>query len=64
MRLPAAGSGSESVDAPAGCSLSVLKPRSLDESETKSLNESFFSGLSPGADFGIKLADRALIACP
>ena len=51
-------------DAPPGCSLSVIKPRSLDESETKALNESFFSGLSPGSDFGIKLADRAVIACP
>ena len=52
------------TDAPAGCSLSVIKPRALDEAETKALNESFFSGLSPGSDFGIKLADRAIVACP
>jgi ABC-type uncharacterized transport system substrate-binding protein len=52
------------VDAPSGCSLSVIKPRALDEKESKTLNESFFSGLSPGSDFGIKLADRAIIACP
>jgi ABC-type uncharacterized transport system substrate-binding protein len=52
------------VGAPQGCSLTVTKPKALDEDESKKLNESFFSGLSPGADFGIKLADRALVACP
>ncbi len=52
------------VNAPAGCSLSVSQPKALEETETKKLNESFFSGLSPGADFGIKLADRAIVACP
>jgi ABC-type uncharacterized transport system substrate-binding protein len=52
------------IGAPQGCSLTVTKPKSLDEEESKKLNESFFSGLSPGADFGIKLADRALVACP
>jgi ABC-type uncharacterized transport system substrate-binding protein len=52
------------TNAPSGCSLSVIKPKALDATEAKSLNESFFSGLSPGADFGIKLADRAIVACP
>jgi ABC-type uncharacterized transport system substrate-binding protein len=52
------------TNAPSGCSLSVIKPKGLDASETKALNESFFSGLSPGEDFGIKLADRAIVACP
>ena len=52
------------VAAPAGCSLTVMKPKALAADETKALNESFFSGLSPGADFGIKLADRAIVACP
>ena len=50
--------------APQGCSLSVSKPKALDSEESKKLNESFFSGLSPGADFGAKLADRAIVACP
>ena len=58
------GTSVKLTDAPAGCSLSVIKPRALDEAETKALNESFFSGLSPGSDFGIKLADRAIVACP
>ena len=52
------------TNAPQGCSLSVSKPKALDSEESKKLNESFFSGLSPGADFGAKLADRAIVACP
>ncbi len=52
------------IGAPQGCSLSVSKPKALDSDESKKLNESFFSGLSPGSDFGAKLADRAIVACP
>jgi phthiocerol/phenolphthiocerol synthesis type-I polyketide synthase E len=52
------------LSAPQGCSLSVSKPKALDSEESKKLNESFFSGLSPGSDFGAKLADRAIVACP
>ena len=52
------------LSAPEGCSLSVSKPKALDSEESKKLNESFFSGLSPGSDFGAKLADRAIVACP
>jgi ABC-type uncharacterized transport system substrate-binding protein len=52
------------VSAPSGCSLSQVAPRSLDDTESQKLSEAFFSGLSPGADFGIKLAGRALVACP
>jgi ABC-type uncharacterized transport system substrate-binding protein len=52
------------TNAPAGCSLSVTKPKALDSEDSKKLNESFFSGLSPGSDFGSKLADRAIVACP
>lgn len=50
--------------APAGCSLNLVQPQPLAETETKRLNEAFFSGLSPGADFGIKMAGRAIVACP
>ena len=50
--------------APSGCSVSLTQPTPLGESESKRLNEAFFSGLSPGADFGIKLASRATVACP
>lgn len=52
------------ASAPGGCSLSLSQPKALDDSESKRLNEAFFSGLSPGADFGIKLAGTAMVACP
>ncbi len=50
--------------APSGCSSSIFSPKPLEATESKKLSESFFSGLSPGADFGIKLASRAVVACP
>jgi ABC-type uncharacterized transport system substrate-binding protein len=52
------------IDAPAGCSLTTLRPDLLGSGDSVKLNESFFSGLSPGADFGIKLATRTIVACP
>ena len=51
-------------DAPSGCSLSITHPAPLDVADSKKLNESFFTNLSPGAGFGFKLASRAIIACP
>ena len=50
--------------APSGCSASVSKPKVLDATDTQKLNESYFSNMSPGMDFGIKLAERAIVACP
>ncbi len=52
------------VGAPRGCSANVLGAKPLETAETKLLSEAFFSGLSPGADFGIKLAGRIIVACP
>jgi ABC-type uncharacterized transport system substrate-binding protein len=52
------------VDAPKGCSANVLGANPLQAQETKKLSEAFFSGLSPGSDFGVKLADRIIVACP
>ncbi len=49
---------------PPGCSVTTLRPEPLNTSDTGKLNESFFSGLSPGTDFGIKLAPRSIVACP
>ena len=51
-------------DAPAGCSVSVSKPRSLEAADQQKLSEAFFANMSPGMDFGIKLASRAVVACP
>ena len=50
--------------APSGCSASVSKPKPLDATDSQKLSESFFTNMSPGTDFGIKLAERAIIACP
>jgi len=52
------------VNAPKGCSANVLGANPLQAEETKKLSEAFFSGLSPGTNFGVKLADRIIIACP
>ena len=50
--------------APKGCSINVLGSNPLAASDTKKLSELFFSGLSPGTDFGVKLASRIIVACP
>lgn len=50
--------------APAGCSLSLVEPKPLVATENQKLSEAFFQNFSPGADFGIKLATRAIVACP
>lgn len=52
------------VDAPKGCSLNMVKPGSLDASDKSKLSESYFTNMSPGQDFGLKLAARAIVACP
>jgi ABC-type uncharacterized transport system substrate-binding protein len=50
--------------APKGCSVNVLGANPLETADAKKLSESFFSGLSPGFNFGIKLASRIIVACP
>ena len=50
--------------APAGCSVSALEPKPLEAAENKQLTEAFFQNFSPGADFGVKLATRIIVACP
>jgi ABC-type uncharacterized transport system substrate-binding protein len=52
------------VSAPGGCSTNQFKPAPLNSADTSKLTESFFTNLSPGADFGIKMATRTIIACP
>ncbi len=51
-------------DAPPGCSLTTLRPDPLTSGDSTKLSESFFSGLPIGADFGIKMATRTIVACP
>jgi ABC-type uncharacterized transport system substrate-binding protein len=50
--------------APPGCSTSTIDPNPLVADDTKKLSEAFFSNMSPGADFGMKLASRVIVACP
>jgi ABC-type uncharacterized transport system substrate-binding protein len=50
--------------APPGCSNSYAKPKPLDGGDKKTLDESFFSGLAPGTNFGFKMASRVILACP
>jgi ABC-type uncharacterized transport system substrate-binding protein len=52
------------VSAPKGCSSSISRPKPLEGEDKKKLDESFFSGLAPGSNFGFKMAPRAIIACP
>ena len=52
------------VGAPQGCSLSVSKPGALNAADQKKLAESAGTYDSPGDDFGMKLSDSAIIACP
>jgi ABC-type uncharacterized transport system substrate-binding protein len=50
--------------APSGCSDSLNKPKPLDTGDKQKLDESFFSNLAPGANFGFKMASRVILACP
>ncbi len=50
--------------APAGCSLSLVEPAPLLATDNQKLSEAFFQNMSPGSDFGVKLATRAIVACP
>ncbi len=52
------------VSAPAGCSASIAKPKPLADEEKQKLDESFFTNLAPGANFGFKMASRVIVACP
>ena len=49
---------------PKGCSVSSTKAKPLEDGDKKKLDESFFSGLAPGANFGFKMASRVILACP
>jgi len=54
----------ELVSAPSGCSASISRPKPLEDQDKAKLTESFFTNLSPGSNFGFKMASRAIIACP
>ncbi len=52
------------AEAPPGCSVSLVEPAPLVATDNQKLSEAFFQNMSPGADFGMKLATRAIVACP
>ena len=41
-----------------------MRPKPLEASDSQKLSESYFTNMSPGMDFGIKLASRVIVACP
>lgn len=49
---------------PAGCSLNVIQPAPLAPEHQARLNDSMGANMSPGPDFGLKLAARVVVACP
>ncbi len=52
------------VSAPSGCTATVAKAKPIDDSDKQKLTESFFTNLSPGTNFGFKMASAAIVACP
>ena len=50
--------------APVGCSLNILQAKPLAPEYQARLNDSLGTNVSPGADFGLKLAARVVVACP
>lgn len=56
--------GVTTADAPKGCSARIVEPPPLIAEDMKRKDESFFTGLAPGANLGEKLASSAVIACP
>jgi len=52
------------VSAPTGCTATVAKPKPIDDADKQKLTESYFTNLSPGTNFGFKMASAAIVACP
>lgn len=50
--------------APPGCSVSVAQAPKLSDEDARALSDSAGTNDSPGVNFGIKLAGRAVVACP
>jgi ABC-type uncharacterized transport system substrate-binding protein len=49
--------------APAGCAVGLQRPKEPDAATSKKLSESFFTGLSPGANFGAQFSNTLAVAC-
>lgn len=53
----------KTVSAPDGCGVDLERPKAPDATQSKKLSESFFSGLSPGANFGAQFSNTLLVTC-
>lgn len=53
----------KTVSAPAGCGVELERPKAPDATQSKKLSESFFTGLSPGSNFGAQFSNTLLVAC-
>lgn len=51
------------IDAPAGCALDFERPKPPSETASKKLSESFFTGLSPGSNFGAQFSNAISVSC-
>lgn len=52
------------VNGPAGCALTVSRPKPAQAAATKDLSESFFQSLKADSTFGSQFGNRAMAACP
>lgn len=52
------------VDAPAGCTLNVMRPKTVAQPTQQKLSEAFFEDLTASADYAAKFANKAIVACP
>ncbi|GLK68374.1 DUF1007 family protein [Hansschlegelia plantiphila] len=53
----------QTVSAPMGCGVDLDRPKPPDPTQAKTLSESFFTGLSPGSNFGAQFSNTLLVAC-
>ncbi|MFC7054218.1 DUF1007 family protein [Hansschlegelia quercus] len=53
----------KTVSAPTGCGVALERPKAPDPGQQKTLSESFFTGLSPGSNFGAQFSNTLLVAC-
>jgi ABC-type uncharacterized transport system substrate-binding protein len=51
------------VSAPQGCAVDLARPKPAEGETAKKLSESFFTGLSPGANFGEQFSNTLAVSC-
>jgi ABC-type uncharacterized transport system substrate-binding protein len=56
-------SAAKVVSAPPGCAVELDRPKAPDATQSKKLSESFFSGLSPGSNFGAQFSNTLFVTC-